>query len=159
MHGGVRNDLVLKHTGLAKSFAISAARAYRLSPDDLIQESMVALLIAAERFDPARNVKFTTFAYWQIRSHITAVIRRERRHTHVNSRRSTGSTPIVTLDQVPEGNDTTLLETLPSDAPSPEALQEHAQLQDAWKLALKAAAKAKTRRRHRDVLQMARAML
>jgi RNA polymerase sigma-32 factor len=51
--------------------AISAAARYRnygLPMNDLIQEGMIGLMQAAERFDPERGVRFSTYASWWIRS-------------------------------------------------------------------------------------------
>jgi len=51
--------------------AISAATRYRnygLPMNDLIQEGMIGLMQAAERFDPEREVRFSTYASWWIRS-------------------------------------------------------------------------------------------
>lgn len=80
---GHKNDkknherLVKEHEGLV----VSIAKRYmssRQSIDDLIQEGMIGLLVAADRFDPKRGVKFGTYATWWIRSHITAYAFRQR---------------------------------------------------------------------------------
>lgn len=46
----------------------SKFRAYGLPMTDLVQEGMVGLMQAAARFEPEREVRFSTYASWWIRS-------------------------------------------------------------------------------------------
>ena len=63
------NRIVLAHMRLVISMA-SRFRNYGLSMSDLIQEGHVGLLEAASRFDPDRDVRFSTYATWWIRAAI-----------------------------------------------------------------------------------------
>ena len=45
-------------------------RHYGLSPADLVQEGHIGLLEAAQRFEPERDVRFSTYATWWIRASI-----------------------------------------------------------------------------------------
>lgn len=63
------HELVRSHTRLVVSIA-SRFRNYGLPMGDLIQEGNVGLMQAAERFDIGRDVRFSTYASWWIRSSI-----------------------------------------------------------------------------------------
>lgn len=59
------NELVESHVRLVIRIA-SGFRGYGLPVSDLIQEGNVGLLQAAKRFDPEREVRFSTYASWWI---------------------------------------------------------------------------------------------
>ncbi len=63
------HELVESHTRLVISLA-SRFRNYGLPMGDLIQEGNVGLMQAADRFDPDRDVRFSTYASWWIRAAI-----------------------------------------------------------------------------------------
>jgi RNA polymerase sigma-32 factor len=69
------HELVRSYTRLAVSIA-SRFRNYGLPMGDLIQEGNVGLMMAAARFDPERDVRFSTYASWWIRSSIQDYILR-----------------------------------------------------------------------------------
>jgi RNA polymerase sigma-32 factor len=66
---GALHELVRAHTRLVVAIA-AKFRNYGLPMGDLIQEGNIGLMQAAERFDPAREVRFSTYASWWIRSSI-----------------------------------------------------------------------------------------
>ncbi|HOO81808.1 MAG TPA: RNA polymerase factor sigma-32 [Alphaproteobacteria bacterium] len=63
------HKLVKSYTRLVISVA-SRFRNYGLPMGDLIQEGNVGLMLAAERFDPERDIRFSTYATWWIRASI-----------------------------------------------------------------------------------------
>jgi RNA polymerase sigma-32 factor len=67
--GAALKKLAEAHMRLVISMA-SRFRHYGLSIADLVQEGHVGLLQAAARFDPSREVRFSTYATWWIRASI-----------------------------------------------------------------------------------------
>lgn len=63
------HEMVKSYTRLVVSVA-SRFRNYGLPMGDLIQEGNIGLMQAASRFDPERDVRFSTYATWWIRSSI-----------------------------------------------------------------------------------------
>jgi len=63
------HELVRSYTRLVISTA-SRFRNYGLPMGDLVQEGNVGLMQAAARFEPSREVRFSTYATWWIRSAI-----------------------------------------------------------------------------------------
>jgi len=61
------HELVKSYTRLVVSVA-SRFRNYGLPMGDLIQEGNIGLMQAAKRFDPERDIRFSTYATWWIRS-------------------------------------------------------------------------------------------
>ncbi|WP_173933520.1 RNA polymerase factor sigma-32 [Chelativorans sp. Marseille-P2723] len=59
--------MIMAHMRLVIAMA-AKFRNFGLSMSDLIQEGHVGLLEAAARFDPARDVRFSTYATWWIRA-------------------------------------------------------------------------------------------
>ena len=69
------HKLVLSYTRLVISTA-ARFRNYGLPMGDLVQEGNIGLLQAAAKFDPDREVRFSTYATWWIRSAIQDYILR-----------------------------------------------------------------------------------
>jgi RNA polymerase sigma-32 factor len=63
------NRIVVAHMRLVISMA-SRFRNYGLPMNDVIQEGHIGLLEAVSRFDPDREVRFSTYATWWIRASI-----------------------------------------------------------------------------------------
>jgi RNA polymerase sigma-32 factor len=63
------NKIVTAHMRLVISMA-SKFRSFGLSMNDVIQEGHIGLLEAVSRFDPSRDVRFSTYATWWIRASI-----------------------------------------------------------------------------------------
>ena len=61
------NQITLAHMRLVIAMA-GKFRHFGLSMSDLIQEGHVGLLEAAARFEPEREVRFSTYATWWIRA-------------------------------------------------------------------------------------------
>ena len=68
-----RNKLVTSNMGLATHFA-SHYQASRMEYEDMVQEAYLGLIDAAERFDPNRGTKFSTYARWHIMKRIMDAI-------------------------------------------------------------------------------------
>ena len=68
-------DKLVKHN---LRFVISVAKKYRSKTDvsfaDLISEGNIGLIKAAKKFDPARNIKFSSYAVWWIKACINECI-------------------------------------------------------------------------------------
>ncbi|QSP95692.1 sigma-70 family RNA polymerase sigma factor [Marinobacter salinisoli] len=65
--------------------AVHIARRYSqqgIAMSDLIQDANVGLIKAAERFDPSRGFKFSTYAYWWISEEVKRCLQRGTRLVH-----------------------------------------------------------------------------
>ncbi|MBX2834064.1 MAG: RNA polymerase factor sigma-32 [Micavibrio sp.] len=69
------HELVQAYTRLAISLAMKFKH-YGLPMGDLIQEGNIGLMEAAKRFDPERDLRFSTYASWWIRAHVQDYILR-----------------------------------------------------------------------------------
>lgn len=69
------NELVESHARLVVRIA-AGFRSSGLPEADLIQEGNIGVIEAADRFDPSRQVRFSTYASWWIRAAIQSFILR-----------------------------------------------------------------------------------
>ena len=69
------HELINSYTRLAVSVA-SKFRNYGLPMGDLIQEGNIGLMQAAERFDPDRDLRFSTYAMWWVKASIQEYVMR-----------------------------------------------------------------------------------
>ncbi len=71
--------LVLRYTQLVRRIAIQASGLYSsfAQLDDIIQEGLLVLLHAVDKFDPSKNVKFETYVSTRLRGMIVDLARRQ----------------------------------------------------------------------------------
>lgn len=99
----LRNDLVAANLRLA----VSVAKKYQNSSIpmlDLIQEGSEGLLRAAEKFEPSRGFKFSTYAMWWIRQRIRAAVQEKSRVIRIGE--SAGSRMRSLLEKTAKENKT-----------------------------------------------------
>ena len=70
------HDLVQAYMRLAISIAMKFSR-YGASRADLTQEAAIGLLKAAEKFDPDRGVRFSTYAQWWVKATVQSYVMRD----------------------------------------------------------------------------------
>ena len=107
--------LVKEHTGLVHYFGAMYKQKYRLDDDernDLIQEGMLGLFRAADKYDPERGVKFTTYACWWIRGKMSTQMRARRRRRAL-VRKATVLSSSAYTDRHPEPMLSRVVQTLP----------------------------------------------
>ena len=78
------HELVTSFTRLVVSIAVRF-RHYGLPMGDLIQEGNLGLMQAAARFEPERDVRFSTYATWWIRANMQDFILRNWRTSRCSS--------------------------------------------------------------------------
>jgi len=71
----LREKLVQLHKGLVRSVVQHNFHNHKTEIEDLIQEGMIGLLKAIDKFDPYRGLKFSTFATYKIYSEISHYLR------------------------------------------------------------------------------------
>ncbi|KNZ42638.1 sigma-70 family RNA polymerase sigma factor [Acetobacterium bakii] len=75
----VRNDIVLEYTGLVKKIVLRFKGSYNNfgQLDDMVNQGMIALINAVEKFNPELGNKFETFASLKIRGAIIDFMRKQ----------------------------------------------------------------------------------
>jgi len=90
----------------------SIARKYQGVPqEDLLQEGMLGLIHAFRKYDPAREVKFATYATYYIRKYILLAIDQEYRSTASYQEYEPNSAELETTD--PEPGEIILPDSMP----------------------------------------------
>ncbi|MDR1732741.1 MAG: sigma-70 family RNA polymerase sigma factor [Synergistaceae bacterium] len=62
------------------------ARKLKIYPSlrqDIVQEGMLALIGAVDRFDPGRDIRFSTYAYYRVRGQMINLLERSERRTPI----------------------------------------------------------------------------
>jgi len=144
-----RNTLVESHIGLVKRMATSFARR-GANFEDLVQEGSLALMRAAQTFEPERNIRFATYSAFWIRSHMQRYLASLRSYQYAapasvaysggQSRGSGGRRKLLrtaSLDAPASADsDRSLGDTLASDTRSPEDSFERLESRDKVRVAL-----------------------
>jgi RNA polymerase sigma factor (sigma-70 family) len=112
-----RNQLVEKHLRNVKA-AARRLKVYGALRDELVSAGYEALVRAGDRFDPTRNVTFTTFAFHPILGsmcdHLQTHARWATNHVDIDSEQEELSAPASAERQVLTAQVLTTLDSLPS---------------------------------------------
>jgi RNA polymerase sigma factor for flagellar operon FliA len=73
----IRNDIVLHYSQLVKCIALRMRSTYKnyAQLDDVVNQGIIALIDAVEKYEPARGIKFETFASIKVKGAIIDYIR------------------------------------------------------------------------------------
>lgn len=112
-----RAALVEEQMGLVRSVALRY-RDLGVPVDDLVQEGVVGLLSAIDRYDPSRAAAFSTYAFWRVRASVTHALTAQIRTGEGDAR-----VRVVSLDQ-PDADGEPLSTRLADPAEGPEAQLE-----------------------------------
>lgn len=70
-----RNELVTQNLGIVRALAARCRVPAGLEREDLMSAGYIGLVLAAERWDPAKGVKFASYAWHFVKGHIWHAIR------------------------------------------------------------------------------------
>ena len=75
----LRNELVLKYTGLVRKIVLRFKGSYNNygQLDDMVNQGMIALIDAVEKFDPEMGFKFETFAIVKVKGAVIDFMRKQ----------------------------------------------------------------------------------
>ncbi len=79
---GAREELIVAYRPLVFWLA-KKLKVFPSLRQDLIQEGMLALICAVDRFDPGRDLRFTTYAYHRIRGQMINLLDRSERRAPI----------------------------------------------------------------------------
>lgn len=77
--------------------------------EDLLQEGMLGLWEAAQRFDPSRNTKLTTYAAYWIKKRIITAIRKEKKDSMGSTELNESITASTDKEPQQQGSETIIL--------------------------------------------------
>lgn len=100
--------LINSHMGFIKKMAYRYGTSNNI--DDLIQEGIVGLIIAAERFDEKQEVKFLTYASYWILKHMVLFLKTESRYLPADLEKyasESNPTDFVQMEMIVEARDLT----------------------------------------------------
>lgn len=66
----VAEKIICNNIKLVYNLVVNKYSKYKSIAMDLIQEGVIGLIIALDKFDPKKNVKFSTYAFWWVRAQI-----------------------------------------------------------------------------------------
>lgn len=117
-----KDELVRHNLALVVMVARKQSRgALRL--DELVQEGMLGLLRAIEKFDPGAGTRFSTYAVWWIRAYVWKYLKQAR--SAVRPRSGTVAAADLSLDvSVDEEGDVSFLDRLADEGPGPHERYE-----------------------------------
>ncbi|MGP1569385.1 MAG: sigma-70 family RNA polymerase sigma factor [Eubacteriales bacterium] len=75
----IKQEIVLRYCDMVRTIAVQLRNVYIsfAELDDVVNEGIIALMQSVDRFDPAKNVKFETYASLRIRGTIVDLARKQ----------------------------------------------------------------------------------
>lgn len=75
----IKQEIVMRYSNMVKTIALQLRGVYAgfTDTDDIINEGIITLMQAVDRFDPSKNVKFESYASLRIRGSIVDLARKQ----------------------------------------------------------------------------------